>query len=101
MEFIYITCKNPKEAEKVAKALLSKKLIGCANILPSVSLYYWKKKLRKKKESILICKTFGEKFSEIERVVKKLHSYEIPLIASLKIEDINSSYLEWLEEQVK
>ena len=101
MEFIYITCKNQKEAEKIAKALLSKNLIGCANILPSVSLYHWKKKLKKKKESILICKTFGEKFSEIERVVKKLHSYEIPLIASLDVEDVNPEFNKWLEKEVR
>lgn len=101
MEFAYIPCKNSKEAEKIAKALLSKKLIACANILPSNSLFFWKEKLKKTKESILICKTFGEKFSELEKAVKKLHSYEIPLIASLKVEDCNNEFLEWMEKQVK
>src|SRR3989338_9967475 len=101
MEFAYIPCKNSKEAEKIANALLSKKLIGCANILPSTSMYFWKKKLRKQKEAILICKTFGEKLSKIEKEAKKLHSYKIPLIASLKVEDANKDYLDWLEKQVK
>lgn len=100
MELAYIPCKTHKEAEKIAKHLLSKKLIGCANVLPSTSLYNWKGKLKKTKESILICKTFGEKLSKIEKEVRKLHSYKIPLIASLKIEDANKDYLEWLEKQV-
>ena len=41
--FIYITCSDKKEAEKIALALVNEKLAACANIIPRVvSVFSWK-----------------------------------------------------------
>ncbi|HIH21994.1 MAG: divalent-cation tolerance protein CutA [Candidatus Diapherotrites archaeon] len=101
MQLAYIACRNSKEAEKIAKALLSKKLIACANILPSTSLYFWKGRLKKTKESILIAKTTAGNFAALEKTVKALHSYELPLIAQLNVKSVNKEFKKWLEKQVK
>ncbi|HIH42570.1 TPA: divalent-cation tolerance protein CutA [Candidatus Woesearchaeota archaeon] len=99
MIIIYITCKNNKEAQKIAKHLLDKKLIACANILSSKSLYKWKGKLEKQNEAILLLKTTEGKFESVKENVKKLHSYKIPCILKLKA-DVNSEYLDWLRKEV-
>jgi len=43
--FVYITNPTKKEAEKIARHLLEKHLIACANIFPIESFYWWKKKI--------------------------------------------------------
>ena len=45
MAFVYITCKDKKEARKISRFLLEKKLIACANIFPIESMYRWEGKM--------------------------------------------------------
>ncbi|MBI4141697.1 divalent-cation tolerance protein CutA [Candidatus Woesearchaeota archaeon] len=97
MIIVYTPCKDEKEAEKIAEALLNEKLVACANILPSKSLYFWQGKLQKENEAILILKTTKEKFTAAEKKIKELHSYELPCI--LKIEGkANEEFEKWVEK---
>ena len=100
MILIYITCKNKAQAAKIAKLLLAKKLIACANIIKSTSLYKWKNKLKREKEHILLAKTENNKFSKIKTLVKQIHSYEIPCILKINITS-NKEYTNWLKGQLK
>ena len=70
MIIIYVTCKNNAEAQKIAKHLLGKKLIACANLISSKSFYHWKGKLEKQNEAILLMKTLETKFEVIKAEVK-------------------------------
>ena len=55
IKFFYITAPNKREAEKIAKKLLNKKLIACANVISNVNSYFvWKNKTQNSKE-IIIC----------------------------------------------
>lgn len=40
MVFFYVTNESHKEAKKIAKHLLEKRMIGCANMYP-VNAMYW------------------------------------------------------------
>lgn len=98
--FVYITNPNKKEAKKVARHLLDKKLIACANIYPEVnSLYPWKGKLADEKEVVFIGKTTEKNYSRIKQEVKKIHSYEVPCVIKIPIET-NEAYAKWLESEV-
>ncbi|MBI2135667.1 divalent-cation tolerance protein CutA [Candidatus Woesearchaeota archaeon] len=99
MIIAYITCRNNAEAQKIAKYLLDKKLIACANILGSKSLYRWKGKLEKQNEAILLLKTTESKFESVKQTVKKMHSYKVPCILKLKAE-ANDEYFSWLCKEV-
>ncbi len=73
---VYVTVPKLKIAKSIAAALLSKRLIACANILPkSISLYLWKGKREKTKESILLMKTSDKHFKAIEKYVLSAHPY--------------------------
>ena len=51
IKFFYITAPNKKEAEKIAKKLLDKKLIACANVISKVNSYFaWKTKFKIQKK---------------------------------------------------
>jgi periplasmic divalent cation tolerance protein len=97
---VYITNKDEAEARKIAKHLLDKKLIACANILQSKSLYFWKGKLADESEAILLAKTTSDLYEKIKEEVKKIHSYTTPCIAKLGI-DLNKDYAEWLLGELK
>jgi periplasmic divalent cation tolerance protein len=93
--FIYIVSKNKREAERIARHLLLKKLAGCANIFPIESLFWWKGKIVKEKEVVLIVKTSKSNFERIKKEVLKLHSYQIPCIAKIPV-NLNEEYHNWL-----
>ena len=97
MIFIYTTCKNDCEAQKIAKELLNKKLIVCSNWWDSRASYEWKGKICLEKEVILILKTKNQNYFKIKTEIKKLHSYDTPIIAKIKVEEVNKDYLKWLE----
>jgi len=98
MIIVYTPCKNRTEAAKIAKYLLGKKLVACANILPTDSLYYWKGKLCSEKESILILKTQTKHFPKIKKEITKLHSYEIPAILKWNVSS-SSAFGKWVKEK--
>jgi len=101
MIFIYITNPNKKTALKIAEELLSKKLIGCANIFPIESLYWWQEKIVKDKEYVLIAKTLEKNYKKVKEVVEKIHPYSVPCILKIKIDKVNEKYLNWLNKVVE
>jgi periplasmic divalent cation tolerance protein len=95
----FVTTSNLDEANKIAKALVSKKLAACVNIIdPIKSIYTWKKKLCEDKECLLIIKTKQILANKLKKEIKKLHSYEVPEIIALEIKNGLKSYLDWIDE---
>ena len=94
--FVYITCSDREEAEKIAGLLVKKKFVACVNYFPIGSIYRWKCKIEKGKEHALICKTIRENFEKIEKEVKKIHSYENPAILAIPIIDGSREFLDWI-----
>ena len=98
MIFIYITCKDDKEAKNIAKELITKKLIACANIFPIESMYQSEGKIVDTKEIVLLCKTSEGNYNDVAKSVKKMHSYDVPCICKLKA-DANKSYADWVYKE--
>jgi len=100
MTLVYITCKDNKEAEKISKHLLEKRLIACANLHPIRSLYWWEGKIQDDNEVVVIAKTLEKNYNKIKEEVKKMHSYDVPCILKIDAE-ANESYDKWVKEEVK
>lgn len=98
----YIPCTNKEEAKSIAKACLQNKLAVCANILPSYeSFYFWEGELKEDSESLLLLKHKLSDFPLLRKKVKELHSYEIPCITQIHLNNTNQEFLSWVEEQKK
>lgn len=93
--FIYVTTGSAAEAGKIARALLTKKLIACANFFPVSSLYWWERKIAERKEFVLVLKTVESNFEKVKKEIRKSHSYSIPCITKIKVEP-NEEYARWL-----
>lgn len=97
IQFLYVTFPNKSSAKKVSKELLQQKLIACANILsPMESLYCWKDKITVSKECVAIFKTKTTKRQKLERFLLEKHPYDVPCVATISIDAMNTSYEEWL-----
>ncbi|MEY2913023.1 MAG: Divalent-cation tolerance protein CutA [Cyanobacteriota bacterium] len=65
------------------------------------SIYWWNDELQVEKEAILIMKSRGDLLEELTETVKSKHSYEVPCVVALPIEQGNQDYLNWLIAETK
>lgn len=93
--FVYATFPTEDEAEKVGMHLLEKKMIACFVFHSVKNACWWKGKIEKRDEIVLIGKTTEDKFEEIKKEIEKLHSYEIPYIVKIRLDEVNEKFGEW------
>lgn len=99
---VFVTVPNEDEAVKIAKTLVEEKLAGCVNILKDVrSIYSWQGKIEDDSELLMVIKTKTTLFKELEKRVKELHSYTVPEIIGIEINEGFKGYLDWLSEVTK
>ncbi len=96
---LYIPTSSKREASKIAKHLLAKRLVACANVFPITSLYLWKGKIVNEKEVVLLLKTFAKNFTKVKKEVEKIHSYKTPAILKIPAE-ANEKYVKWLKNEI-
>jgi periplasmic divalent cation tolerance protein len=99
---VLVTCGSEDEAIKIANTLVEQHLAACVNLVaPIRSIYRWEGKIWDEKEWLLIIKTQKDRFEELEKKVKSLHSYSVPEIISLPVTEGSSAYLNWIKENTK
>jgi len=99
---VLTTTATKKEAENITRNLLNQRLIACANILgPVSSLFWWKEKISRENEFLVLMKTSADLFEKLATTVKQMHSYEIPEIIAVPITKGEQTYLEWLSGSLR
>ena len=99
---ILITAKDKKEAQKIATGLIKAKLAACVNIVNKIdSIFFWAGKIDQAKESLLMIKSKKDKLPSIIKLVKSLHSYDVPEIIALPIIAADKSYLRWIDATLR
>ena len=98
---VFSTAANAKEANRIAKDLIERKLAACVNIVPISSHYRWKGRAMHHRECLMVIKTRSEAFVRVKGRILALHSYQLPEIVALKIENGYKPYLEWLDSSVR
>jgi len=94
---VFITAANGEEATRLAEMLVGAHLAACVQILPEMeSVYRWEGKVERQAEILLLAKTTKDKFEDLEREVRALHSYETPEIIAVPVILGSAPYLEWL-----
>jgi periplasmic divalent cation tolerance protein len=98
---VLVTTPNTAEASKIANALVAERLAACVNVVPWIESYYrWEGEVTRDSETLLIIKTTNDRYPELERRVKDLHSYSTPEVIALEIERGSEEYLSWLRQSV-
>lgn len=103
MAYIQIqwTSDSMSEAKEIAKTLVKKKWVACANILPHVdSFYLWDGKLQEDKEVKVFFKTKDAYFAKVRDYIMEHASYDVPEISKIAISDANPDYIAWMSEHL-
>lgn len=94
---VYVTVSDEKQAADLARALLARGLIACANVLPEVrSLYLWQGEVQDEPEAALLLKTRQDRLEELIAAVEELHPYDVPCVVAWPIDAGSEGYLEWV-----
>ena len=100
---VLVTCGTLREGTKIARLVVQKRLVACVNVLrsPMNSYYTWKGKLEVAREYLMVMKTSSKRLAELEKEVKRLHSYEVPEFIAIPVSAGSKDYLAWLESSVR
>lgn len=100
---VLVTCGSLEEGKRIGHAVVEERLAACVNLLqtPIESIYRWKGKVDTAKEFLLLIKTSGARYAALQEAIRRLHSYDIPEIIALPIENGSRDYLAWLADSVK
>jgi periplasmic divalent cation tolerance protein len=102
VSIIYITTKDPTEAELIASVLVDERFVACVNIVEKiVSRYRWEGKTVRDEESLLIAKTKSALVPAVIEKVKSIHGYSCPCIVALPIENGNEDFLSWVRSETR
>jgi len=97
---VLVTASSEAEAQRIGRALLDERCAACVNVVPRVaSSYWWQGKLESATETLLIIKTTAAHLDAVIRLVKSLHSYQVPEIIALPIVGGNPDYLAWIDRE--
>ncbi|MFC1624515.1 divalent-cation tolerance protein CutA [Candidatus Omnitrophota bacterium] len=98
---VFITAPTKKEANKIGKVLLDKRIIACANIIKDVDSYFWwQGKKERATEFLMICKTTKALLKKLIKEVRAIHSYDVPEVIAIPIIAGYRPYLDWIKEVV-
>jgi periplasmic divalent cation tolerance protein len=95
---ILSTASSEDEARRIASALVERRLAACVNVLPKIhSTYRWNDAVERAEEWMLVVKTRRERFEEVARTIRELHSYELPEVVMLDLAGGDPRYLAWID----
>lgn len=101
--YLQVTCTmaSAEEAERIARAIVERRLAACAQIIaPVTSVYWWRGAIERSTEWLCVMKTTAETFEALRTAIRELHSYETPEIIATTISAGDAKYLTWLDEEV-
>ena len=100
------TCASAEEAQRLARALVEKRLAACVTVMPGVrSVYRWRDAagndaIEEEEEVLLAIKTSRALLEELNNEIERLHSYEVPEVIALQIVDGSERYLAWMNREL-
>ena len=93
------TAGSEEEGARIAKSLVERKLCACVNLAPGVrSFYRWEGAVQDDAEVLLIMKTTQDKLEALSEHLAEIHSYDVPEMLAIPIDQGSAPYLEWLAE---
>ena len=98
---VLTTAGSDEQAEQLARDLVDRRLAACVNMVGGVcSVYRWEGRIEREQERLLIIKTAARLFDRVREAIRELHSYDVPEILSVPIDDGDPDYLAWLGGQL-
>jgi len=101
MLLIQTTTPTRDEALRLARELVERRLVACAQLCNIESVYLWDGNLQQEPECRLLLKTSDDKWPEVERFIRERHSHEVPAIFSVSVTQASEGYANWVAETTR
>ncbi|MFH2133180.1 MAG: divalent-cation tolerance protein CutA [bacterium] len=99
---VYTTTANRPDADRLASALIEKRLAACAQVEgPITSTYWWQGRLEKGEEWKCSFKTSAACYQELEAELTRIHPYETPEILAVAFTQGSRDYFNWMDAQLR
>ena len=95
---VLTTTADRKQAERIARSLVERRLVACAQISEIDTFFRWDGAVQHEGEFRLLLKTTEARYAEVEAAIRELHNYEVPAILSLPISQIHAPFADWIAE---
>ena len=84
-------------ADRIARAVVEKRLAACAQVAgPIDSTYWWKGAIETAREWRVEMKARADMFDSLATAITALHPYDTPEIVAVPIVSSGARYLDWL-----
>jgi len=91
-----------QQAVEISEELIDRRLATCVNIIPCLrSIYRWKGKVCEDTEYLLLVKTPKSKFDGVSEAIRAFHSYELPEIMAVPVEQAEEAFHKWVLQMVE
>jgi len=95
---VITTTAKQSEAQKLVREVLENRLAACGQIFPCTSMYWWQDTMESDSEYVCILKSRADLFDALEKLLTRIHPYQVPEIIALPITADGPAYLAWLDE---
>jgi periplasmic divalent cation tolerance protein len=98
---VVTTGEKQEDAQRIARALVEKRLAACAQVVgPVTSTYWWEGRVEVAEEWQCLLKTREDRFDALEQAIREIHPYEVPEIISMPLVQVSPAYREWLRREL-
>ena len=102
MIIIKTTSDSHKAMKDITNTLLNKKYAACVNIVPRMrSKYILDGRIVESREVMLLIKTSDDLEANVYKTIKEMHNYDIPEISTIKTQNVDKDYANWLESALQ
>lgn len=97
---VHTTIDSKEGAQKIAEALVSKRLAACVQVSgPITSTYWWQGQIEQAEEWICTAKTRWELYNDLEQAIRDAHTYDVPEILAVDVVTGGVDYLNWILQE--
>lgn len=97
---VLTTVPSGEAGEALARTLVEERLAACVNLhAPMSSIYWWEGAVTSDHERQLVIKTTASRVDALRERLGQLHSYALPELLILTVDQGSDAYLEWVRTE--
>lgn len=98
---VYVTAPDQETARRLARALLERRLVACANLFPIASMYHWEGRIEEAPEVAMLLKTPRANVDAVAAAVAEMHPYDVPCVVGFPIAGGHAPYYAWIDRETR
>jgi periplasmic divalent cation tolerance protein len=99
---VSLTAPSLDEAARLGRSAVENRLAACAQVFgPIASTYWWEGEVRSAEEWSCQLKTTRALLRRLTESLRAAHSYDVPEIVAVPIDDGDPAYLGWIEGETR